>query len=244
MKNKIYETFDEAVKDIPDGATIMMHAFTGASGIAQNLISTLRRRGTKYLTIICCSTGVGSGLQQKLKLKPFVNPNALVENNQVRRAITSWAVALSRTSARGAGEVNPLEEAIKQGKVEWVPTPQGVLVEQIRAGAAGLGGFYSPVGVGTILEKEREKRIINGKEYLFYPALHADYAFVKAHQADKMGNLTYLGTERSYNPLMAMAANITIVEAEHIVEVGKIDPEHVVTPCVFVDRIVQIPQEA
>ncbi len=243
MKSKICESFDAAVADIPDGVTIMMHSFNGPSGIAQNLILALRRQGAKNLVIIACSTGVGTGLQQKLSLRPFVTPNILVESGQVRRAVTTWAVRARGTSTRGTTEINPLEEAIKRGEVEWIPVSQGVLAEQIRAGATGLGGFYSPVGVSTIIEKGKEKSVIDGKEHLFYPALHADYAFVKAYKADKIGNLIYRGTERSYNPLMAMAASVTIVEAEHIVEVGEIDPEHVITPGVFVDRIVPIPKK-
>ena len=140
------------------------------------------------------------------------------------------------------GEVCAAEEAMKQGELEWEPVPQGILAERIRAGGAGLGGFYSPVGVGTIIEEGKEKKVINGREYLLEMPIRGDFALVRAYKADKIGNLIYRGAARSFNPLIAMAADVVIAEVEEIVETGEIDPEHVVTPGVYVDRIVKIPE--
>jgi len=117
--------------------------------------------------------------------------------------------------------------------------PQGTLVERIRAGGAGIPGFYTPTGVGTIVEEGKEKKIINGREYLLEMALRADFAFIKAHKADRKGNLIYRMTARNFNPLMAMAADVTIAEVEEIVETGDLDPEYIITPHIFVDRIVK-----
>jgi len=119
----------------------------------------------------------------------------------------------------------------------------GTLAARLYAGAAGLGGIYDPIGVGTILEEGKEKRVIKGKEYLFQEPLKPDYAFIAGYKADKLGNLVYRGNYRSDQPVMAMAAKVTITEVEHIVEVGEIDPEHVITPGIFVDRIVLIPPD-
>ncbi|MFC2006205.1 CoA transferase subunit A [Chloroflexota bacterium] len=242
--SKIYDDFQTAVEDIPDGATVMMHSFTGSAGITQNLIEALRDHGTKNLTVISCSAGPGGGIQRKPGIRPFVTPNLLIISGQVRKFISSWTIAtISSTSIfKIADEVCVAEEAIRRGELEWEPVPQGILTERIHAGAAGLGGFYSPVGIGTLVEQGKEKKVINGREYLLEKPLRADYAFVRAYKADKIGNLIYRGTARSFNPLIAMAADVVIAEVDDIVELGEIDPEHVITPGVFVDRIVKIPK--
>ncbi len=233
MKNKVYESFDEAVADIRDGATIMMHSFVGPSGVAQNLILALRNRGVRNLTIISCNFGAKVVTGNKPGYKPHITPDILVANGQVKKAITGWTGVLPE-------QHYALSEAIRQGKVEIELVPQGLLPERIRAGAAGFGGFYSPVGIGTIFEEGKEKRIINGREYVLEMPLRADYAFVRAQKADKFGNLVYRFAQRSYNPVIAMAASISIAEVDEIVEVGELDPEHIVTPGCFIDCIVKV----
>ena len=237
---KIYSGFPEAVADIPDGATILMHAFAGGGGIAQNLIMALRDHGAKDLTIVSCSTGGGTGIQKKLGFKPFVTPNLLITNGQVRKVIATWVT--TTVTLKAAGEVSAAEEAIKRGELEWEPVSQGILAERLHAGAAGLGGFYSPVGMGTIVEQGKEKQVINGREHLLEMPIRGDFTFVRAIKADKIGNLIYRGTARSFNPLIAMAADVVIAEVEDIIESGEINPEHVITPGVFVDRMVKIPE--
>lgn len=261
MKNKIFPTFEEAIDDIPDGATIMLHSFSGPGGIAQNLIAALREHGAKDLTLIGCNLGQISGvviqeylndtaqdlpgLTDRLAApglfslilgKAYITPRILIENGQVRKAITTWV----GTSIMGIE--SPLEKAVKAGEVELEIVPQGTLAERIRAGGSGLGGFYSPVGVHTVHEEGKERRNIQGKDYLFELPLKADVAFVRAHQADLLGNLIYQGSSRSYNPLIAMAADMTIAEVDVVVKPGELDPESIVTPGIFVKRIVPIPE--
>lgn len=237
MKNKIFTSFDDAVADIPDGATIMVHYFIGPAGVPQNLILALRNRGVKNLTIISSCAGASAGTRIKPGYKPVVSPNSLIENGQVKKGIFSWAVSVDPEEPSAA------EDAFRRGEIEIEPVPQGILAERIRAGAAGLGGFYSPVGIGTIIEKGKEKKVIDGKEYILELPLSADYAFIRAQKADKFGNLIYRGGARSFNPLMAMAATVSITEVDEIVEPGELAPEIIVTPHVFIDRIVKIPPE-
>lgn len=236
MKNKIFGSFSEAIADIPDGATIMMHSFVGPSGVAQNLILALRSQGVKNLTVISCNFGAVAGIRIKPGLKPYVTPGLLIETGQVRKAITGWAMGVE-------GQLCPLEEAMREGKVEVELVPQGILAQRIRAGGAGFGGFYSPVGADTLLAEGKEIRVIDGKKYVLEKPLTADYAFVRAHKADKYGNLTYRFISRSYNPIIATAARTCIAEVDDIVEPGELDPEQVITPGCFIDRIVMMPKE-
>ncbi len=236
MKDKIFGSFREAVSDIPDGAVIMIDGFGGPGGCPQNLILALKEHGAKDLTIIGNTVGLGPAFGSPGG-KPYVDANVLVENGQVKKAIASFP--FPATSA----VYSPFEKLYREGKVELELVPQGTLAERIRAGGVGIGAFYTPTGVGTIVEKGKEKRVIDGREMLLEYALKADYALIRAYKADKMGNLIYKGTSRSFNPLMAMAARITIVEVDEIVEVGELDPEVIVTPCIFVDRIVRIPPD-
>jgi 3-oxoacid CoA-transferase A subunit len=238
MKNKIIPSFEDAVSDIPDGATIMMHYFMGPGGVPQNLILALRNRSAKNLTIITQCTGASpTGLRIKRGYVPTIAPNSLIENGQVKKCITTWALSVT------PNEIDAAQEAFRKGEIEIEAVPQGILSERIRAGAAGLGGVFSPVGVGTIIDKGKEKRVINGREYILEMPLRADYAFIRAFKADKFGNLIYRRGSRCFNPVMAMAANVSIAEVDHIVEVGELDPETVVTPHVFIDRIVEIPRD-
>ncbi len=241
--NKIYSSFDKAVEDIPDGATVLMHALVSNGGISQNLIVALRDQGAKNLTIVTCAAGSGRGIQRMPGRKPYVIPGLLITSGQVRKIVTGWVIKPTALRYVLEDTTCVAEEAIKRGEVEWEPVSQGILAQRLHAGAAGLGGFYSPVGIGTIMEEGKEKRVINGREYLLEMPIRGDFAFVRAYKADKIGNLIYRGTARSYNPLIAMAADVVIAEVDDIVEAGEIDPEHVITPGVYVDRIVKIPEE-
>jgi 3-oxoacid CoA-transferase A subunit len=220
--NKVFSNFEEAVKDVHDGAIIMIGGFIGKVGMPTNLIHALRDQGAKNLTII--SNRVGG-----------IDADVLFEVKQVKKAIASAPVPASRTP------ICPFEEQYLAGAVELEIVPQGTLVERIRAGGAGLGGFYTPTGVGTAIAEGKERKIINGREYIFEMPLKADFAFIRAYKADKMGNLIYRRTERNFNPLMAKAATITIAEVDEIVDVGELDPEFIVTPLIYVDRVVRIP---
>lgn len=259
MKNKVFGTFKEAVADIPHGSVIMLHSFSGPGGIAQNLIQALKEQGTGGLTLVGCNlgqiSGVGmleyqeqssevipglkqrmdaSGLYSLILGKSYTTPAILIENGQVKKAITSWA----GTSV--VGIESPLEQAVQKGEIELEIVPQGTLAERIRAGGAGLGGFYSPVGVGTVYQKGKETRNIRGRDYILETPLKADIGFVRAHKADLLGNLIYHGSSRSFNPLIATAATITIAEVDEIVEPGELGPESIVTPGVFINRMVKI----
>lgn len=231
--DKICPNADEGVADIPDGATVMLHNIIGPGGIAQNLILALRNQGAKNLTMICGTFSLGWVMGRLLP--DVITPNILVENKQVRKVILWWA-----STERSMGKKCALDIAVERGEVELEIVPMGTLVERIRAGGAGIGGFYSPVGVGTFYETDKEKRVIDGKEYLFELPLRADFAFVRAHKADKFGNLVYRGTSRLTNPIIATAADVVIAEVDEIVEPGELDPECIITPGIFVDRIVKV----
>ena len=217
--DKTFKTFQEAVVDVHDGATILVGGFIGKPGSPTNLILALRDQGAKNLVTVSNRCAV-------------MDLDLLFETRQVRKAIASAPVPGSRTPS-------PFEEQYLAGEVELEVIPQGTMVESMRAAAAGIGGFYTSTGVGTQLEEGKEKRIIEGKEYIFELPLRADFAFIRAHKADKMGNLTYWRSQRNFNPVMAMAAKITIAEVDEIVEIGELDPESIVTPAIYVDRVVK-----
>ncbi len=217
MNNKIYSSLDQAVADIPDGARIMFGGFGGA-GFPNNLIQGLARKGVKNIFAISNNCGTRDG---ELGL--------MFKNNQIRHVIASFPGPHS----------NHFQERYAAKEVTLELVPQGILCERMRAAAAGLLGFYTTVGVGTEVANGKEERLIDGKRCIFESPIHADFAMIKAQTADELGNLTYRLAARNFNPIMAMAATTTIVEAEEIVSVGSIDPEHVVTPAIFVHRIVQ-----
>jgi 3-oxoacid CoA-transferase A subunit len=238
MGSKVFTTFLEAVADIPDEATIMIGGFGHNVDKPQNLIRALKDHGAKNLTIIVNGAGVTGKLGiGSLGGKPFIDEEILLENRQIKKAICSVPASLVMSKP------GTFERQYLAGEVELEYVPQGTLAEKIRAGGAGLGGFFTPTGVGTLIEKGKEKRIIDGKEMLLEFALRADYAFIKAYRADTIGNLIYRGIMRSFNAIMATAARVTIAEVEQIVETGELDPEVIVTPGIFVDRIVEIPKE-
>lgn len=219
--NKIFSSAESAVADIPDSAVVMIGGF-GVSGLPLTLIKALAQKGAKNLTIIANSAG---------GRLPDIDVSQLVFNKQIKKVIASYPVYADRVSA--------FEEAYNRGEIELEMVPQGTFAERMRAAGVGIAAFYTPTGVGTVLAEGKEKRIINGKKHLLEFALHADYALIKAHKADKMGNLIYHGAARNFNPNMATAARITIAEVDEIVETGGLDPESIVTPAIYVSRIIK-----
>jgi len=214
--NKVVASADEAIRDVCDGAAIMVGGF-GLCGIPENLIRALVRKGVKNLTTISNNVGVdgfGMGL--------------LLAAGQIRKHIGTYV-----------GENKLLEQMVLQGKVELDLVPQGTFSERIRAGGAGIPAFFTPTGVGTIVGENKGTREFDGRRYLMERALKADFAFIKAWKGDKWGNLVYRKTARNFNPMMATAANITIAEVEHLVEVGELNPDSIHTPSVYVKRIFQ-----
>ncbi len=234
--NKIFKSCDEAVADIFDGATVMIGGFGSFSGLPVNLILALANQGAKNLTVIANMGGVGFELTKRIKPEGYHDLGLVFERGQVKKFIGS-VPALG-----GMPPTSPFERLYSQGKVELEMVPQGTLAERIRCAAGGLGGFYTPVGLGTVVEKGKEKKVIAGKEYILELPLSADFALIKAHKADALGNLVYRKTARCFNPVMAMAAKVTIVEVDRLVPVGELDPEVIVTPHVYVHRIVEVPK--
>jgi 3-oxoacid CoA-transferase subunit A len=214
--NKVIASSDEAVADIPDGASVMLGGF-GLCGIPENLIAALVRRGVRNLHIISNNMGIdGFGL------------GLMLEAGLVASFFGSYV-----------GENKLLESQMIAGKIKVTLVPQGTLAEQIRAGGAGIPAFYTPAGAGTAVADGKETRIFDGREYLLEHALTADFALIKAWKGDRMGNLVYRKTARNFNPMMAAAARITIAEVEQLVEPGGIEPDQVITPGVYVKRVVQ-----
>jgi 3-oxoacid CoA-transferase A subunit len=217
MKQKRFAILDAAVADIPDGVTIMFGGFGGA-GFPNNLIQALARKGTKNITAISNNCGTHEG---ELGL--------MFKNNQIKHVIASFPGPHS----------GYFQQRFADSEVTLELVPQGILCERMRAAGAGLQGFYTTVGVGTEIAEGKEERILEGQRCILELPIHADYAFIKAQHADELGNLTYRLAARNFNPIMAMAAKTTIAEVEEIVPTGSIDPEHVVTPGIFVHRIVE-----
>jgi 3-oxoadipate CoA-transferase alpha subunit len=218
--NKQYASVAEAVADIPDGSTVMVGGF-GASGSPVELIHALIDQGAKGLTVINNNTGNGE-----------VGLAALIGNGQVSKMICSFP----RSS-----QSRVFPRLYKEGKIRLELVPQGTLAERIRAAGAGIPAFYTPTTVGTVLAEGKESREFDGREHVMEPWLKADYALIKCECADPLGNLTYNKTARNFSPLMCMAATTTIVQTKHLVAAGEIDPEHVVTPGIFVNRVVEVP---
>lgn len=220
MINKKYSSIADTVADIYDGATVMVGGF-GASGSPIELIHALIDQGAKDLTVINNNTGNGE-----------VGLAALIGNGQVRKMICSFP----RSSQ---SKVFP--ELYKAGRIELELVPQGTLAERIRSAGAGIPAFYTPTTVGTVLAEGKESREFDGRTYVMEPWLLADFALIKCETADAVGNLTYNKTARNFSPLMCMAAATTIVQTKKLVAAGEIDPEHVITPGIFVNRIVEVP---
>ena len=232
--DKLFPSFAQAIADIPDGAVLMIDGFGGPGGMPSYLILTLRDHGAKGLTVIGNSAGLG-GFGAK-KGESFIDTSILYENKQVRKCVASFPVP------RSASQVNAFQRAWQAGGVELEVVPQGTLAERIRAGGAGIPAFYTPTGAGTLVAEGKEVRVFDGREYVLERALKADYALIRAHKADRLGNLLYRGTSRNFNSVMATAARVTIAEVDEVVEPGELDPEAVVTPGIFVHRIVERPR--
>lgn len=235
--NKVLGSFEEAVADVPNGASIMVGGFGGAGGMPQNLLLALSQRDVKDLTIIGNAPFFGEVMGPYMK-RPYIDCNILLPKKQVKKAIVSFLTfSIVPEYLRGR---RLLEEMATAGELEIEMVPQGTLAQRIVCGGSGLGGFYTPVGVGTLLAKGKETKVIDGKEYLLELPLKADYSFGRAHKADPMGNLIYKGTSRGFNPIMATAAKVTIAEVDKIVDIGELNPEHIVTPGIYVKRVVEI----
>lgn len=220
MIDKTCFSVTEAVADIPDGATVMVGGF-GASGSPIELLHALIDQGATDLTVINNNTGNGD-----------VGLAALIGNGQVRKMICSFP----RSS-----QSRVFPKMYKAGKIELDIVPQGTLAERIRSGGAGIPAFFTPTTVGTILAEGKESRQFDGRNFVMERWLKADFALIKCEVADQIGNLTYNKTARNFSPLMCMAASTTIVQARRLVARGEMDPEYVVTPGIFVDRIVEVP---
>jgi 3-oxoacid CoA-transferase A subunit len=217
MINKIVSSMEEAVADIKNGASVMIGGF-GSSGIPFQLIEALRRHKARDLVVISNNAGVGEeGIA------------ALLRDRLVRKIVCSYP--------RSSGSIW-FERLYEEGAIELELLPQGTFSERIRAAGAGIGGFFTPTGYGTRLAEGKETRVIDGRGYVFEKPLSADVALLKASRADRWGNLVYNTAGRNFNPIMATAATTTITEAGEIVEIGEIDPESVVTPGIYVDRVV------
>ena len=223
MIDKICAAMAEALAGIKDGSTVLVGGF-GAVGQPDALVEGLIEQGAKDLTVVANNAGTGR-----------VGIAKLMELGRVRRIVCSFP--------RSAGSV-VFEELYKAGKIELEIVPQGTLAERLRAAGAGVPAFYTPTSAGTILAKGKEVREFDGRPHVLEHALHGDVALVEAWQADRWGNLTFRESARNFNPVMAMAGRLTIAQARHVVELGAIDPEAVVTPGIFVDRVVHVPEGA
>jgi 3-oxoacid CoA-transferase A subunit len=207
------------VADIPEGASILFGGFGGA-GFPNNLIQALARRGVRNLKIISNNCGTGDG-----------EAGILFKNRQIRSVVAAFP---------GLG-ASYFQQQYDAGEIELELVPQGILCERMRAFGAGIPAFFSPVGVGTDIARGKEERVIRGRRYILEDSLGADYAFIRAQRADPLGNLIYRKAARNFNPVMATAGKTTIVEVEELVPTGSLDPEIIVTPSIFVDRIVVAP---
>jgi 3-oxoadipate CoA-transferase, alpha subunit len=244
--DKVVATFDEAVADVPDGATIHIGGFGGPAEAPSYLIAALARRGTTGLTITGNNGGFTTAQLAQMREHmatllrypdDYVTPGLLLERGQVRKGILAFPIL------PGSRIKVPFEELLEKGEVELELIGQGSLAERIRAARAGIAAFYTPVGPGTVIAEGKEVRDFDGRPHVLEHAIKADYSFVRAHKADRWGNLVYKGTARTFNATMAGAAHVTIAEVEEIVELGELDPEHIVTPAPFVQRVVVRPAE-
>jgi 3-oxoacid CoA-transferase subunit A len=214
--NKVVRSAEEAVADIPDGASIMIGGF-GLCGNPENLIHALSRRKVSNLTVISNNAGIdGKGI------------GMLLEAGMVRKMIATYV-----------GENKTFEEMARTRRLQTELIPQGTFAERMRAAGAGIPAFFTPTGVGTVIAEGKETREFEGRSYLMERWLKADYAFIKAYRGDRWGNLTYRKTARNFNPVMATAARVTIAEVEELVEPGELDPDAIITPSIYVKRIIR-----
>jgi 3-oxoacid CoA-transferase A subunit len=226
--NKVFDSFSAAVSDIKSGVVVFIGNFAGPGGTPYFLIRALAQQGAKNLTIVANTAG-GTGLTLD-----YDDHRVLFQNHQVKKVIASFPFS---TSAKRPSEA---EKQILAGEVELEMVPQGTLAERIRAGGSGIAAFYTPTGPGTVIEEGKEKRYFNGRAHLLEYGLRADFALIRAWKADTMGNLIFRGTQRQFNSIMAMGADISIAEVDEIVEPGEINPNNVVVPGIYVKRIVKV----
>ncbi len=223
MINKIVASVEEAVAGIPDGATVMLSGF-GTAGMPSELIDALIDQGAGDLTFVNNNAGNGeTGLA------------ALLKARRVRKILCSFP---RQTDS------HVFDALYRAGEVELELVPQGNLAERIRAAGAGIGAFFTPTGYGTQLAEGKETRLIDGRAYVLEHPIHADYALIKAERADRWGNLVYRKTARNFGPVMATAARCTVVQVHEIVELGELDPEAIITPGIFVKRVVRVPRSS
>ncbi|RJF92491.1 3-oxoacid CoA-transferase subunit A [Noviherbaspirillum saxi] len=219
MIDKFFKSTAEAVADIHDGATVLVSGF-GLSGQPVDLLDALVDQGARDLTVVCNNSGShDKGLAR------------LIRMGRVRRLLASYP--------RGA-EATAFETAYAEGRIEYECVPQGTLAERLRAAGAGLGGFFTPTGYGTVLAEGKETRVIDGVGYVFETPLRGDFALVKALTADRWGNLIYRKAGRNFGPLMCMAAKVSVVQVQESAPLGELDPEAIVTPGIFVKRVIEI----
>jgi len=223
MVNKIAEGPEAALADVRDGATVLVSGFGGA-GVPEELVDALIEQGARELTIVNNNAGNGE-----------VGIAALFKAGRVRKLICSYPRQV---------DSHHFQAAYRAGRVELEIVPQGTLSERLRAAGAGIGAFYTPTGFGTDLAKGKETRIIDGKGHVLEVPLHGDFALVKAERGDRWGNLVYRKSARNYGPTMATAAKVTVAQVFETVELGKLDPECIVTPGIFVTRVVKVPRQA
>ena len=218
MIDKTFESLERAVADVHDGATVMIGGF-GNAGMPAALIDALIAQGARDLTIVNNNAGNGeTGLAALLKAK------------RVRKIICSFP---------RQADSQVFDALYRAGEIELELTPQGNLAERIRAAGAGIGGFFTPTGYGTLLAEGKETRLIDGRHYVLESPIHADFALIKAHRGDRWGNLVYRKTARNFGPIMAAAAKCTIAQVHEVVALGELDPEVIVTPGIFVQRVVR-----
>jgi 3-oxoacid CoA-transferase subunit A len=218
--NKVVSSADEAVRDVADGATLVVGGF-GLCGIPENLIAALVRRGARGLTVVSNNCGVddwGLGL--------------LLQTRQIRKMVSSYV-----------GENAEFERQFLSGELEVELVPQGTLAERMRAGGAGIPAFYTPAGVGTLAAEGKETRVLDGREYVMERGIVGDFSFVAAWKGDRLGNLLYRKAARNFNPMAITAGRVAVAEVEELVEVGELDPECVHTPGIYVHRLVVAPRE-
>jgi 3-oxoadipate CoA-transferase alpha subunit len=219
MINKLFDSSEAALADVPDGATVMIGGF-GTAGLPNELVEALLAQGARELTVVNNNAGNGdTGLA------------ALIAAGRVRKIICSFP---------RQADSHHFDRAFRAGTLELELVPQGNLAERIRAAGAGIGGFFTPTGYGTELAQGKETRVIDGRGHVLEAPIHADFALIKAERGDRWGNLVYRMTARNFGPVMAMAARVTVASVHEVVELGGLDPEAVVTPGLFVQRVVRI----
>ena len=237
--DKTYPSVEEAIADVPDGAVIAIPGFF-AAGVPRILLQALIKKGVKELTL-ACGCGPLLGAAEEL--------TQLVKNKQIKKVIDSYGLYRSATK----GLQDPFEQAVRAGEIELEVYPMGTLAEKYRSAGAGIPAFYTPTGVGSVVEesivtnivanrKPKETRVLNGEKYILEYGLKTDYAFIHAYMGDKEGNLVYRKTSRNFNHVMATAGKITIAEVENLAEPGEIDPDCVHTSGVYVQRVVKVPR--